>query len=262
MGDNTAPHEKPQANWRARLTKVTTFSKLHFANGWHGVCRVWHSIVRFPKLFEALLVFVGLLQGYVLWRTDEALHIAANAQQTAVGTADKMRLIIEAAERPWIGPNGAGIEGTLEVGKRISTRVPYLNTGRQPAPVLITSSPKLFTREQVDNGVASMWILDKQQSCMASPLPANLVKTRIAYPTTGFTAYFLQLYSDDASLAPTERFLATDKFMSGDEIFIFVGCFVYGTAENPHHSSFCFFYDNKASDIHSLPYCLVGQRAD
>ena len=68
--------------------------------------------------------------------------------------------------------------------------------------------------------------------------------------------------ADDASLVPRDRFLATDKFMSGDEIFVFVGCFVYGTTETPHHSSFCFFYDHKVSDIHSLPYCLTGQRAD
>lgn len=253
-----------KARWRTHLSKVIRFSNLLGANGWHRICRVWHSIIRFPKLFEALLVLVGVLQGYVLWRTDQALHLAANAQQTAVGTADKMRLIIEATDRPWIGPINASIEGPLEQGKRISTRIFYQNTGRQPSPVFITTSPKLFTRQQLKNEIANGWILGKQQECMTTSLPVNLIQTRIAFPTLGFSAYQLRVDSDDRSIAPSERFLATEAFMSGDEIFIFVGCFVYGTTEIPHHSSFCYFYDSKdnISDIHSLSYCLVGQRAD
>jgi hypothetical protein len=243
---------------------IVRFSELQFTNCWRGISRVWLNIVRFPKLFEALLVSVGLLQGYVLWRTDQALHLAAKAQQEAAGVANKMRVIIEATERPWIGPNGARIEGTLETGKRISTTVPYQNTGRQPSPLLITTSPKLFTREQFEKitGDVTMWIFAKQQSCMATAVPWNFLNTRVAYPTIGFSTYLLHVDSDDASLVPRDRFLATDKFMSGDEIFVFVGCFVYGTTETPHHSSFCFFYDHKVSDIHSLPYCLTGQRAD
>src|ERR1700730_51522 len=84
---------------------IVRFSELLFTNCFRGISRVWLNIVRFPKLFEALLVSVGLLQGYVLWRTDQALHLAANAQQEAAGVANKMRVIIEATERPWIGPN-------------------------------------------------------------------------------------------------------------------------------------------------------------
>jgi len=51
--------------------------------------RVSHRIIGFDKLFEALLVLVGLLQGYVLWRTDDALHQFA-------GTGERMSLITEA----------------------------------------------------------------------------------------------------------------------------------------------------------------------
>jgi hypothetical protein len=265
--------QKFHANCRAWLATATRFVTLHCPVVWHSIVTVtrfitlysavvWHSIVHFPKLFEALLVFVGLLQGYVLWRTDEALHLAANAQQAAAATAEKMRMVIEATERPWIGPSDAVIEGTLAAGKRISTTVPYLNTGREPAPVVITTFPTLFTREEWNNGGAEEWITAHQEDCMTSPLPTDLVKTRIAYPTTGFTAYLLHMDSDDFTLAESDRFLATDKFMSGDEIFVLQGCFVYGTTQNPHHSSFCFYYDHNVTDVHHLSYCLAGQRAD
>jgi hypothetical protein len=111
MEDNTARDEKPQVNWQARLAKVTSFSKLQFANGWQGMRRVWYGIVRFPKLFEALLVIVGLLQGYVLWRTDQALHLAASAQREAVGTADKMRSIFENDQRAWVSASNIAVSG-------------------------------------------------------------------------------------------------------------------------------------------------------
>ena len=247
--------------WRGHLSRLALSLRAFLASRWHGICHSWHSILRFPKLFEALLVLVGLLQASVLWRTDEALHLAATAQQTAADNAEKMRIIIESTERPWIGPNDAAIEGTLESGKRISTTVPYLNTGRQPAPLVITAHPTSFTREEWNNGGAERWMFAHQEDCMTSPFPINLV-IRIAYPTTGFQAYLLHINSDDSTLAERDRFLATDKFMSGDEIFVLQGCFVYGTAQNPHHSSFCFYYDHNVTDVHHLSYCQVGQRAD
>lgn len=125
-------NDKPQANWLTRLTKMTG---LQLASGWDGMCRVWHNIIGFPKLFEALLVFVGLLQGYVLWRTDEALHLAAKAQQAAAGTADKMRLIIDAMERPWVSAAkiSVGDVSWKDGEAKFTVLVNLKNTGHSPA---------------------------------------------------------------------------------------------------------------------------------
>ena len=211
------------------------------------------------------LAQISSTQTDILASTDKALHAAAAAQTASAETAEKLRLFTEATERPWIGPNGAAIEGTLESGKRISTGIMYQNTGRQPATLIINSLPKLIDKASWGNGLglaAARTIFSWEQTCMGETIPASRVNVRIAYPTTGFSAYRLQVYSDDATLAPSDRFLATKEVMSGDQIFVFLGCFVYGTPENTHHSAFCFYFDHESSDVHNLSYCQVGQRND
>jgi hypothetical protein len=215
-------------------------------------------------VFTWALVNVASKQTEILSHTDAALNLAAKAQTDSAQTAEKLRLFTEATERAWIGPNGAVIEGTLETGKPISTAVTYQNTGRQPAYLVITTLPTLVKRDAWNNGVGvGVWpIVLWQNKCMGGAIPPNPVNARVAYPTTGFSAYRLQVYSDDATLAQSDRFLATDEFISGDEIFVFVGCFVYGTPQNTHHSAFCFFFDHKVSDVHNLSYSQIGQRTD
>ena len=212
--------------------------------------------------FTYQLSQVASTQTTILDRTDKALNAAKDAQINSAKTAEKLRLFIEATERPWIGPTAAAIVGTPEPRKRISTTVSYVNTGKLPATLLITTLPKLFTRVEWEKGMGDSVIFKRQRDCMAAPLPANLVKVRVAYPTTGFSAYLLHVDSDDFTLAENDRFSATDKFISGDEIFVLSGCFVYGTSGDTHHSSFCFYFDHNVTDKNNLSYCQSGQRAD
>jgi hypothetical protein len=193
--------------------------------------------------FTWALVTVASKQSEILSHTDTALNSAATAQTSSAKTAEKLRLFTEAAERAWIGPSNAAIEGTLRTGERISTAVSFQNTGRQPAYLVTSALPKLVRRNMwINNGVGSIaWIVGWQQHCLNETIPVNPFNARVAYPTTGFSAYRFQLYSDDTTLAVSDRFLATSEFMSGEEIFVFMGCFVYGTPQNTHHSSFCVF---------------------
>jgi hypothetical protein len=151
---------------------------------------------------------VASKQTEILSHTDAALNLAAKAQTDSAQTAEKLRLFTEATERAWIGPNGAVIEGTLETGKPISTAVTYQNTGRQPAYLVITTLPTLVKRDAWNNGVGVgvLPIVLWQNKCVGGTIPPNPVNARVAYPTTGFSAYRLQVYSDDASLAQSDRF--------------------------------------------------------
>src|SRR6516162_2732618 len=82
---------------------LTTVVGQHNTTGWHHAIRGFH-------IFEALLVVVGFLQWLVLSRTDEALHLAAQAQKSSAETAEKLRVLTEATERAWIGPSAAQSE--------------------------------------------------------------------------------------------------------------------------------------------------------
>jgi hypothetical protein len=110
------------------------------------IANIASSIYHFPKLFEAMLVIVGLIQGYVLWRTDEALHLAATAQSASAETAEKLRLFTEATNRAWIGPISARSE-PFEVGKPVKITTLIQNTGRLPATFKSGTGGQFFTKD-------------------------------------------------------------------------------------------------------------------
>ena len=265
MERNSSAHEKPQANWRARLSAATRFSKRQYTNCWHAISGGWQSIVRFPKLFEALLVFVGLLQGYVLWRTDEALHLAANAQKAAAGTAEKLRLFTEATERAWIGPASAKSD-PFEAGKPIKISVVYNNTGRLLASFKLVDDGKFYTKDEWTDGRVSASLGIIETACMNGlpEMDEHLILSGMAYPTTGFSSYILTFKSDNPNVPEKDRLILTKDLLDENFIYVFFGCFVYRTGESaPHHSFFCFYHEVGISeDINNLAFCPFRQSAD
>jgi hypothetical protein len=91
---------------------------------------IWRGVAVRYRLFEALLVIVGFLQSWILFRTDEALHLAAQAQRDAADTAAGVRAITESTERAWIGPTVATRREPFEADRPIRITVNFNNTGR------------------------------------------------------------------------------------------------------------------------------------
>jgi hypothetical protein len=50
----------------------------------------------------------------------------------------------------------------------------------------------------------------------------------------------------------------TDSINKGDDILTIQGCLVYEAFGEVHHTTFCYFYDGKATDPAHLSICLVG----
>jgi len=108
---------------------------------------LWRRAVLRFGVFELLLVVVGFLQWGVLTRTDDALHLAASAQNASAETAEKLRLFTEATERAWIPPI-TEISGPLaKDGGRLKLTLKFImkNTGHTPA-MFVFPSPHFFLR--------------------------------------------------------------------------------------------------------------------
>jgi hypothetical protein len=102
----------------------------HGATGWHYAIRRFH-------IFEVLLVVVGVLQWLVLSKTDEALHLAAQAQNSSAQTAEKLRLF---TERPLVSlgrKDGTVAEFTVPDNtvpdRKVGLKIYLQNGGQSPA---------------------------------------------------------------------------------------------------------------------------------
>jgi hypothetical protein len=210
--------------------------------------------------FTYKLQQVASTQTEILAHTDLALNLAATAQTASAQTAEKLRLFTEAAERAWIGPINAAIVGQLEGGKPITAAVAYLNTGKQPAPLIAAGILRRFSKAEWSSAAARGEILAFEQDCMSKPMP-GFSPTNIAYPNTGAAIYRWSVGSNDPVIEDKDRFVATDEIMT-EGLFALLGCFIYNTAKSTHHSSFCFYYEGKESDPKGLSICLIGQNAD
>lgn len=211
-----------------------------------------------------MLVIVGLIQGYVLWRTDQALHLAATAQSASADTAEKLRLSTEATERAWIGPMFARSD-PFEVGKPIKITVTYNNTGRLLAAFKLIDGGTFFSRAQWSDGTVAKAIGIRVTECMNGSLSHNpAAMSGVAYPTTGFSAYTLIYNSNNANIRDDERIILTSDLINPALIFVMFGCFDYRTGESTtHHSFFCYYHQaGITDDVNNLGYCPFGQRAD
>lgn len=157
---------------------------------------------------------------------------------------------VVAAERAWVGPNGATIDQPPTMGSDVRIHISYQNTGREPARGFVPNA-EIFVAAQNDMGAALERISDNVINCKSrQPMEGQ----QVVYPTTGFGGNQLNPVLDKS--------LVNDSLVKGDSIIVVPGCFVYETFGKPHHSAFCFFFKVGLSVQPNLNFCIGGSDAD
>ncbi|MBR0957250.1 hypothetical protein [Bradyrhizobium japonicum] len=184
---------------------------------------------------------------------------AARQAEASISAAKTSRDSLVANQRAWIGPSDASIRD-FNIGGPLKASVTFTNTGREPAPTNTSLTPKLFTIEEWNNGLAVQDIERSKSECLQSPF--NNQTARVTFPTTGFTTFQLGYDGTQLSLRDVQKLSVTADLAGGKQVVVFKGCFVYVTIEEVRRTSFCYFYQFKVSSLDHLNYCTVGQAAN
>jgi hypothetical protein len=133
----------------------------------------------------------------------------------------------------------------------------YQNTGKSPAFNMLQATVyQAFSLNEWKDGGAAKKISAVASQCFE--LDAHGTRTQVAYPNAGFASYMITVKTEDLS----PKYVVTDALISGDEIFALQGCFGYKTVGELHHSSFCYFYQAKVTNLPAMNICTVGNDAD
>ncbi len=149
-----------------------------------------------------VLALVGVLSAvisYFQWRemnsggTDtHNLALAAKDQadaakkqaESAATSAETARKAMLYAQRAWVGPVSASIDGTIEPGKDVFVVVSLRNTGREPAlNVAIDPDPFVITKEEDRSGVAAERMNRDINWCFSNKSKGI---SHVIYPSSGF----------------------------------------------------------------------------
>ncbi len=157
-----------------------------------------------------------------------------------------------AAERAWVGPQNASIDGAVEVGKPLSVNIQYTNSGRAPATDFTYLVDGFATTANDDaTGKAAARVYQYLNSCQTNVAP---MIGQVVFPSTGFSVYTLntQIAAD-----------AIDQdVVDGNKMVIVQGCFLYKSFDAFRHSYFCYYYVGKKTKPANLNICRVGHFAD
>ena len=160
-------------------------------------------------------------------------------------------------ERALIGPT-AGIMETPTPGLGLKTSIFYSNFGKSPAKYTDSSVYRTFTRGEWDDGTATKSIQNYRKACMSAE--GTSTSTDVLFPTNINNAKAIKLNTGDARNSKT--YIATSELISGGVIFAQMGCFVYETQNDIHHTAFCYFYDVRTTQLPALNICAVGPDSD
>lgn len=160
--------------------------------------------------------------------------------------------------RAWLGPVGATIE-TPQIDRPVKATVVYTNTGRQPARASLFLRPKVFTEEEWNDGTAVRHLQTARDICLAGK--ALELPILLAFPTSGFTNYQHIFDGSRPDTPEPERLVADKGIIEGDKIVTFTGCVIYETLGHIRHTSFCYYYRAKSTEL-NMAYCSVAQAAD
>lgn len=173
----------------------------------------------------------------------------ATAATNSASTADKNLI---ATQRAWVGT----IDANVTQGQPFTVvkgTILYINSGREPAKFNIGGSEYLYTREAWINTTAATDIISRQTECLKSPVAG----ARVAWPTTGFSNYFAHV--PDGVIPNKGVVTWSDRINKGEDVVVIQGCIAYTAFDVLHHTSFCYFYDQKLpSDMTHLNICTVG----
>lgn len=178
---------------------------------------------------------------------------AADKQANALSEAAKVsRENMIAAERAWVGPRNAKIDGNIEVGKPFEIVVEYANSGREPAlDFIYTLDAFPEPAEDETNGVALAKLRAYLKGCQTIQ---TLSSGQVVFPSTGFSSYNLT--------TPISAEIADQPLVNGDTTLIVQGCFLYKSFNIIRHSYFCYFYKAKKTKPANLNICMAGHYAD
>ena len=154
----------------------------------------------------------------------------------------------------------ANLDNNIEAGKPIIATIRYFNQGHEPVYLNNFGDPFLSSIEQWESGYIAALAKARALSCSVLPFNNNTF-LRIAYPTV---IYDWHLTSDDATIDQPKRFVATEDFVQGKTMYVFLGCLVYKEARDTHHNAFCFYHRMKQPTLFAsaLSFCPWGQEVN
>ena len=137
----------------------------------------------------------------------------------------------------------------------------YSNVGKHPAPVDRGYRLKRWSKADWENGSAAKDAASFEFGCLAI---GEVRGDNVAYPSNGFgSGYGDQVQSDDEGVAASDRFVADDEVLKGDDVISVTSCYAYRTLSEIHHTAACLFYmANKTPNVGTLNICNFGNAAD
>ena len=156
------------------------------------------------------------------------------------------------AQRAWIGPVSAGIDGSLTRNEPLKVVINYSNSGKEPGRDLFyNAAPFLVTTDEDKAGVTRQRVAEYITNCKQTY--PNLGATTV-FPTTGSSGYQARGQVDKTNV--------DWDVIYGVKIVVVPGCFVYRTLNQIHRSAFCFFSQNGTTALTAWSFCPFGNYAD
>jgi hypothetical protein len=145
------------------------------------------------------------------------------------------------ASRAWIAPINLTLDRPVKEKEQISFTLTYLSLGQQPALNLSHKSKSSWVDPLAENIGWDTLKGGENKVC-------DEIKSVDGMPTTYPSPNAL----GDTSLTP---FKADAALVSGTNVLIVQGCFLYRTFDAIHHSAYCYY-------LHPAPYWKFGVCAD
>jgi hypothetical protein len=158
------------------------------------------------------------------------------------------------ANRAWIAPINAILEGPLIKGQPVPVEVIYQNTGKEPA---------IDTNNGGDSGITmplSPAEADQQQ--LVGPFRNAESKCVGVKPRGGSPAIFP---TGPVQMSIERTVLADDAILNGSRTFYVEGCIAYNTMGETHTSSYCFWlgrHIDPQTKLRQFQTCIGGFHAN
>jgi hypothetical protein len=154
--------------------------------------------------------------------------------------------------RAWIGPTGATSDTPI-LNKELRIAIRYANSGKEPA-IHTTFASNGFTSTYSDeNSTALLGAVNTYlDGCKAGK--QKVTELGAAYPAAGNNTYTAFSYFPPADI--------DQSVIDGTKRLAVTGCFTYVTQGAVHHSTFCFSWRAKTSDLKDWYFCPAGNDAD
>jgi hypothetical protein len=167
-----------------------------------------------------------------------------------------------ANQRAWIGPTTAEITQPPISGQVISTTINYINSGKSPAGAGYYATARSFTKKDWNapppGAYACRALYSVKDICMGI---TDYNATTVVWPNISSGVYGLSTPADADSF-PDQFVRFNDDLKAGDAIFVLIGCFVYNTASDTHHTAFCYYAQPGKVQQGALSICHCGNGAD